>query len=148
MLFERDSLFICNYSDNKWNKTIKSVKVPSSWNVMIKRVRKSDFCDPTWVNHYFKCMVSYINLLRLFVDDEDIDISIIFMIYAMFNDEDCDPTNFNISCPSNMNRRLSKLFDIPFETIDKIWMISNHWDEIDIPITCVNDIDKAYDLID
>ena len=148
MLFERDSLFICNYSDNKWNNIIKSVKVPSSWNVMIGRVRKSGLFDPEWTNLHFKEMVSYINLLRLFVDDDDIDISIIFMVYAMFNDEYCMDYSMELESPRNINRRLSKLFDIPFETLDKIWMVSSFLDEIDIRIACVDDIDKAYDLLD
>ena len=114
MLFEIDSLFISSYGD-KWNKTIKSVKVPSSWNVMNKRVRAGDYIDPTRINYFFKCMVSYINLLNLVVEDEEeIDLPVIFMVYAMYCDKDCNPTNYLVESSLNINRRLSKILDVPF----------------------------------
>ena len=146
MLFEIDSLFITSYSD-KWNKTIKSVKVPSSWNVMNKRVRDSDYIDPTRINYFFKCMVSYINLLNLVVNnEEEIDLPIIFMVYTMYCDKDCDPTNYLDDSPLNINRRISKILDVPYELLEKIDYISSHWEQIDFPIKNKDDIDKAYSI--
>ena len=144
MLFEIDSLFITSYG-GKWNETIESVNTPSSWNVMTERVRDSDYIDPTRINYFFKCMVSYINLLNLVVEDEEeIDLPVIFMVYAMYCDKDCNPTNFLDESPLNINRRISKLLDVPFELIEKIECISLDWDEIDFPIKNKDDIDKAY----
>ena len=144
MLFEIDSLFITSYG-GKWNETIESVNTPSSWNVMTERVRDSDYIDPARINYFFKCMVSYINLLNLVVEDEEeIDLPVIFMVYAMYCDKDCNPTNFLDESPLNINRRISKLLDVPFELIEKIECISLDWDEIDFPIKNKDDIDKAY----
>ena len=146
MLFEIDSLFITSYG-GKWNKTIKSVKTPSSWNVMNKRVRAGDYIDSTRINYFFKCMVSYINLLNLVVEDEEvIDLPVIFMVYAMYCDKDCDLTNYLDESPLNTNRRLSKILDVPFGLLEKIEYISSHWDEIDFPIKNKDDIDKAYSI--
>jgi len=144
MLFEIDSLFITSYG-GKWNETIESVNTPSSWNVMTERVRDSDYIDPTRINYFFKCMVSYINLLNLVVEDEEeIDLPVIFMVYAMYCDKDCNPTNYLVESPLNINRRLSKILDVPFELLEKIDYISLDWDEIDFPIKNKDDIDKAY----
>ena len=147
MLFEIDSLFITSYGD-KWNKTIKNVKVPSSWNVMNKRVRDSDYIDPTRINYSFKCIVSYINLLNFVVEDEEeIDLPVVFMVYAMYCDKDCNPTNYLDESPLNINRRLSKLLDVPYETIEKIECISLNWEQIDFPIENMGDIDEAYSFL-
>lgn len=156
MLFEIYSLFITSY-DGKWNKSIKSVKVPSSWYVMNKRacshtrVRASDCIDPTRINHFFKRMVSYINLLKLVVEKkkkEEIDLPVIFMVYAMYCDKDCCFVTEFDNHPLNINRRLSKLLDVPYELLEKIYYISSHWDEIDFPIKNKDDIDKAYSIDD
>lgn len=147
MLLEIDSLFITSYGD-KWNKTIKSVKVPSSWNDMNEKVRDSDYIDPTRINYFFKCMVSYINLLNLVIDDEELlDQTIIFMVYAMYCDKDCDPTNYTDDSPLNINRKLSILLDVPYETIEKIECVSLNWGDIDFPIKNKDDIDKAYSFL-
>lgn len=145
MLFEIDFLFITSY-DGKWNKTIKRVKVPSSWNVMNKRVRDSHYIDPTGINYFFKCMVSYINLLKLVVEKrkEEIDLPVVFMVYTMYCDERCSFVSDFDNHPLNINRRLSKLLDVPYELLEKIDYISSHWDEIDFPIKNKDDIDKAY----
>ena len=147
MLLEIDSLFITSYG-KKWNKTIKSVKVPSSWNDMNEKVRDSDYINPTRINYFFKCMVSYINLLNLVIDDEElIDLTIIFMVYLMYCDKDCDPTNFLDESPLNINRKVSKLLDVPYETIEKIECVSLNWGDIDFPIKNKDDIDKAYSFL-
>lgn len=147
MLFEIDSLFITSYGD-KWNKTIKSVEVPSSWNDMNEKVRDSDYIDPTRINYFFKCMVSYINLLNLVIDDEELlDQTIIFMVYLMYCDKDCDPTNFLDESPLNINRKISILLDVPYETIEKIECVSLNWGDIDFPIKNKDDIDKAYSFL-
>ena len=147
MLLEIDSLFITSYG-KKWNKTIKSVKVPSSWNDMNEKVRDSDYIDPTRIDYFFKCMVSYINLLNLVIDDEElIDLTIIFMVYLMYCDKDCDPTNFLDESPLNINRKVSKLLDVPYETIEKIECVSLNWGDIDFPIKNKDDIDKAYSFL-
>lgn len=147
MLLEIDSLFITSYG-KKWNKTIKSVKVPSSWNDMNEKVRDSDYINPTRINYFFKCMVSYINLLNLVIDDEELlDQTIIFMVYLMYCDKDCDPTNFLDESPLNINRKVSKLLDVPYETIEKIECVSLNWGDIDFPIKNKDDIDKAYSFL-
>ena len=88
---------------------------------------------------------SSFNLLNLVVEDEEeIDLPVIFMVYAMYCDKDCNPTNFLDESPLNINRRISKLLDVPFELIEKIECISLDWDEIDFPIKNKDDIDKAY----